>query len=118
MLSAEIAYTEEATKETCSENALSKEAPAQTVIASSPKCPIDPPADIKELTIKNLDTGEEYIIGENDPDFEFDTFELTGGEIQLLLYIYFCIYLSMFCRTSRYWCCSRRIWCTHFWLVV
>jgi hypothetical protein len=34
--------------------------------------------DIKELTIKNLDTGEQYVIGENDPDFEFDTFPLTG----------------------------------------
>lgn len=31
------------------------------------------------MTIKNLDTGEEYIIGEKDPDFEFDTFELHGG---------------------------------------
>ena len=39
-----------------------------------------PPADIRELTIKNLDTGEEFIIGENDPDFEFDTFELRGDE--------------------------------------
>ena len=37
------------------------------------------PEDIKHLTIKNLDTNEEYIIGENDPDFEFDTFELHGG---------------------------------------
>jgi hypothetical protein len=34
------------------------------------------PDDIKELTIKNLDTGEEFVIGSNDPDFEFDTFEL------------------------------------------
>jgi len=34
------------------------------------------PADIRQLTIKNLDTGEEFIIGENDPDFEFDTFEI------------------------------------------
>lgn len=34
--------------------------------------------DIKELTIRNLDTGEEFIIGENDPDFEFDTFEIRG----------------------------------------
>lgn len=31
------------------------------------------------LTIKNLDTGEQYIIGENDPDFDFDTFELRKG---------------------------------------
>lgn len=35
-----------------------------------------PPKDQAELTLKNLDTGEEFIIGENDPDFEFDTFEL------------------------------------------
>jgi hypothetical protein len=28
------------------------------------------------MVIKNLDTGEEFVIGENDPDFEFDTFEL------------------------------------------
>jgi hypothetical protein len=34
--------------------------------------------DIKELTIKNLDTGEEFIIGKDDPDFEFDTFEIRG----------------------------------------
>lgn len=34
---------------------------------------------IKELTIKNLDTGEQFIIGENDPDFDFDTFELRRG---------------------------------------
>lgn len=31
------------------------------------------------LTIKNLDTGEQYVIGENDPDFDFDTFELRKG---------------------------------------
>ncbi len=36
------------------------------------------PEDIRELTIRNLDTGEEFIIGENDPDFEFDTFPLTA----------------------------------------
>ena len=48
------------------------------------KCDIVP--DVKELTLKNLDTGEEYIIGENDPDFEFNTFALTGdGEGLLLL---------------------------------
>lgn len=39
------------------------------------------PEDVEQLKLKNLDTGEEYIIGENDPDFEFDTFELRG-EIQ------------------------------------
>jgi hypothetical protein len=47
---------------------------------ASPRSAV-PPSDIKELTIRNLDTGEEYIIGENDPDFEFDTFELSGGDI-------------------------------------
>lgn len=36
------------------------------------------PTDVRQLTIKNLDTGEEFIIGENDPDFEFDTFEIGG----------------------------------------
>lgn len=36
------------------------------------------PVDIRQMTIKNLDTGEEFIIGENDPDFEFDTFEIGG----------------------------------------
>lgn len=35
--------------------------------------------DIEKLTIKNLDTGEQFIIGENDPDFDFDTFELRRG---------------------------------------
>ena len=38
------------------------------------------PKDIKHLTIRNLDTNEEYVIGENDPFFEFDTFELRGGD--------------------------------------
>lgn len=37
------------------------------------------PTDIKQITLKNLDTGEEFIIGENDPDFDFDTFELCAG---------------------------------------
>lgn len=46
--------------------------------AVSPKKADMIPTDIKELTIKNLDTGEEFVIGENDPDFEFDTFELRG----------------------------------------
>lgn len=40
---------------------------------------IERPSDIRFLTIKNLDTGEEFVIGENDPDFEFDTFEIGGG---------------------------------------
>lgn len=35
--------------------------------------------EIQMLTIKNLDTGEQFIIGENDPDFDFDTFELRRG---------------------------------------
>jgi hypothetical protein len=30
----------------------------------------------ESMTIKNLDTGEEFIIGENDPDFDLDTFEI------------------------------------------
>lgn len=38
-----------------------------------------PPSDVRQLTIKNLDTGEEFVIGENDPDFDFDTFELGKG---------------------------------------
>ncbi|KAJ1435240.1 kinase-like domain-containing protein [Ochromonadaceae sp. CCMP2298] len=33
----------------------------------------------EKLVLKNLDTGESYIIGENDPDFDFDTFELRTG---------------------------------------
>jgi hypothetical protein len=40
--------------------------------------PESPPVSIRQLTIKNLDTGEEFIIGENDPDFDFDTFEIGG----------------------------------------
>lgn len=38
------------------------------------------PVDIRELTIKNLDTGEEFIIGEKDPDFEYDNWEITVEE--------------------------------------
>jgi hypothetical protein len=37
------------------------------------------PEDIREMTIRNLDTGEVFVIGENDPDFEFDTFPLSAG---------------------------------------
>ena len=36
----------------------------------------------RAMTIKNLDTGDEYVIGENDPDFEFDTFELRGEAVE------------------------------------
>lgn len=36
----------------------------------------DIPTDVEQLKLKNLDTGECFIIGENDPDFEFDTFAL------------------------------------------
>jgi len=43
----------------------------------SARSPEKRPDDIRELIIKNLDTGEEFVIGENDPDFEFDTFEIT-----------------------------------------
>lgn len=43
------------------------------------------PEDIRYLTIKNLDTGEEFIIGETDPDFDFDTFEIGAklGDVAL-----------------------------------
>lgn len=41
--------------------------------------PEDELPDVLRLTIKNLDTGEQFIIGENDPDFDFDTFELRRG---------------------------------------
>lgn len=63
-----------------------QEPPVTEVVvrSSGPAFAETPPVDIKELTIRNLDTGEEYIIGENDPDFEFDTFELDGGNISLL----------------------------------
>jgi len=52
---------------------------------SSEAATIDPDVDPENLdkqrlTLRNLDTGEEFIIGENDPDFEFDTFELSYGE--------------------------------------
>jgi hypothetical protein len=44
---------------------------------TSPNSAVDTkPEDIRYLTIKNLDTGEEFIIGENDPDFDFNTFEI------------------------------------------
>jgi len=33
--------------------------------------------DRRALTVTDLDTGDEYIIGENDPDFEWDTFEIS-----------------------------------------
>jgi len=32
--------------------------------------------DRRAMTITDLDTGDEYVIGENDPDFEWDTFEI------------------------------------------
>lgn len=50
---------------------------------ASPFSPISQtqPSNARELVIKNLDTGEEFIIGENDPDFEFDTFELCADEV-------------------------------------
>jgi len=35
----------------------------------------------EKLVLKNLDTGEQFIIGENDPDFDFDTFELRRGVV-------------------------------------
>jgi hypothetical protein len=31
------------------------------------------------LRIRDLDTGEEYIIGENEPAFDFDTFSRVQG---------------------------------------
>ena len=34
--------------------------------------------DRRAMTITDLDTGDEYVIGENDPDFEWDTFEIRA----------------------------------------
>jgi len=34
------------------------------------------PVNKEEMTIRNLDTGEEYLIGENEPDFEYNTYEI------------------------------------------
>ena len=48
----------------------------------SPDREIEIPTNIEELTLKNLDTGEQFIIGENDPDFDFDTFELKKGGVE------------------------------------
>jgi serine/threonine protein kinase len=39
---------------------------------------VKPPLEF--LTMKNLDTGEIYIVGETEPDFDLNTFELTGGK--------------------------------------
>lgn len=44
---------------------------------------------VEIMTIKNLDTGEEFVIGEKDPDFEFDTFELHGGILCDILMLIF-----------------------------
>eukprot|EP01039_Chlorochromonas_danica_P008929 gene8929-9851_t len=44
--------------------------------------PAPPIISIRQLTIRNLDTGEEFIIGENDPDFDFDTFEIGSRQGQ------------------------------------
>ena len=73
------------------------------------------PSNVKELTIRNLDTGEEYIIGENDPDFEFDTFALTGdtgGEficlyvpsvlLQIYIYPHSPVYTSIYYYSPVY----------------
>ena len=34
------------------------------------------PINQADLVIKNLDTGEEFIIGTNEPDFEYDTYDI------------------------------------------
>jgi len=34
------------------------------------------------LRIRDLDTGEEYIIGENEPEFDFDTFSRVQGGLK------------------------------------
>ena len=40
---------------------------------------VDTKPPVEFLTIRNLDTGDAYVIGENDPDFDFDTFAIEGN---------------------------------------
>ena len=59
---------------------ISTEKSPDTTPQKNSRFAIDEFEDVQRRTLRNLDTGEEYIIGENDPDFEFDTFELSYGE--------------------------------------
>ena len=42
------------------------------------------PTDVRQLVIRDLDTGDAYLVGENEPDFEYNTYEigLAGQEQQ------------------------------------
>lgn len=39
---------------------------------------VDMKPPVEFLTMRNLDTGETYIVGETEPEYDLDTFELTG----------------------------------------
>lgn len=41
---------------------------------------VDMKPPVEFLTMRNLDTGETYIVGETEPEYDLDTFELTGGK--------------------------------------
>ena len=39
------------------------------------------PEDCRQLVIRDLDTGDAYMIGENEPDFDYDTYEIGARRI-------------------------------------
>ena len=58
---------------------------------------VDTVPAVEFLTIKNLDTGEAFVIGENDPDFVLDTFALNAGNV-------WCVQFKCSCGVIRLYC--------------
>lgn len=52
---------------------------------------VDTLPPVEFLTIKNLDTGEAFVIGQNDPDFDFHTFALGEGWYSCCLQVLLCV---------------------------
>jgi len=69
--------TEPVEKESNKADDLEGEAPGEQIGRTESVVDVKPP--IEFLTMKNLDTGEIFIVGETEPDFDLNTFALTGG---------------------------------------
>ena len=77
--------TAPATEDAAENNAIIPDSPQATEERMRSLSVVDTKPPEEHLTIRNLDTGEAFVIGKNDPDFDFNTFALSAGTTYLVL---------------------------------
>ena len=91
-----VVNTTENTTENTTDNVTSNEGTDIEGIDGRNVSVVDTMPAVEFLTIRNLDTGEAFVIGQNDPDFDFNTFALGAGKVWGVYICRWYIYIYMY----------------------